>query len=112
MPTPRSTSQYRWDTAGQVAAFLADAEAPDGTRPSVRTPGQLGPDGTMIRRDGFYFTVAEGVELPTGVGEMTDPDGGYAVMWGAGRYVLTPPSVPAEGPYAVAGGARAARLVV
>ena len=43
---------------------------------------------------------------------MTDPDGGYAVMWGAGRYVLTPPSVPAEGPYTVAGGARAARLVV
>ncbi|MGV0648748.1 bifunctional DNA primase/polymerase [Mycobacterium kansasii] len=93
------------DTADQLAAFLADAEADAETPPTVRSPGQLGPDGTMVHRDGghFWFMVPEGVELPVSPpGSMTDPAGGYAVLWDR-RYVLIPPSVRAEGPYTTTG---------
>ncbi|MFL0159518.1 bifunctional DNA primase/polymerase [Mycobacteroides chelonae] len=93
------------DTADQVAAFLSDAGAPADTEPTVRSPGQANAEGEMVHKDGghFYFTVPEGVELPENLGTLTDADGGYAVLWGAGRYVLIPPSVRAEGPYAAAG---------
>jgi Bifunctional DNA primase/polymerase, N-terminal len=93
------------DTADQVAAFLSDAGAPADTEPTVRSPGQANAEGEMVHKDGghFYFTVPEGVELPENLGALTEADGGYAVLWGAGRYVLIPPSVRAEGPYAAAG---------
>jgi|GEM_PF-5258642 len=95
------------DTAEQMSAFLADAEADPGTRPTVRTPGQLGPDGvTLVHRDGghFYFTVPEGVELSETTGSMkVGGSEGYSVMWGAGNYVLTPPSVRPEGAYTATG---------
>lgn len=96
------------DTAGQLAAFLADAQAEPATVPTVRTPGQLGPDGvTLVHRDGghFYFAVPEGVELPPGPpGSMkVGGDDGYSVIWGAGNYVLTPPSVRPEGTYTATG---------
>ncbi len=95
------------DTAAQLAAFLADAEADPGTVPTVSTPGQLGPDGvTLVHRDGghFYFTVPEGVELPEQPGSMkVGGEDGYAVIWGAGNYALTPPSVRPEGTYEATG---------
>lgn len=95
------------DTAAQLGAFLADAEADPDTVPTVRTPGQLGPDGvTLVHRDGghFYFTVPEGIELPEQPGSMkVGGDDGYAVIWGTGNYVLTPPSVRPEGTYEATG---------
>ncbi|OBB21107.1 hypothetical protein A5761_03085 [Mycolicibacterium setense] len=95
------------DTAAQLAAFLADAGVDADTVPTVRTPGQLGPDGvTLVHSDGghFYFTVPDGIELPEQPGSMkVGGDDGYAVMWGAGNYVLTPPSVRAEGNYDATG---------
>ncbi|MCV7257852.1 bifunctional DNA primase/polymerase [Mycobacterium shimoidei] len=95
------------DTAGQVAAFLADAEADPDTAPTVRSPGQLGPDGTMVHSDGghYWFTVPEGVELPSCPGAMTvgaAAGDAYSVLWDR-RYVLIPPSVRAEGDYTAAG---------
>ncbi|MBF9319833.1 bifunctional DNA primase/polymerase [Mycobacteroides chelonae] len=94
------------DTADQVDAFLDDAGVSSGTEPTVRSPGQANADGEMVHKDGghFYFSVPADVQLPENLGAMTDPDGGYAVLWGAGRYVLIPPSLRAEGPY-TAGGA-------
>ena len=93
------------DTADQLAAFLVDMGAAGDTAPTVRTPGACTAQGEWIHRDGghFYFTVPEGVELPDGVDSWTDPAGGYCVAWGPGRYVLTPPSVRAEGPYVAIG---------
>lgn len=96
------------DTAAQLAAFLTDAEVDPDTAPTVRTPGMFGPDGvTLVHRGGghFYFTVPEGVDLSPGPpGSMkVGGDDGYAVMWGAGSYVLTPPSVRAEGTYTATG---------
>lgn len=93
------------DTADQLAAFLARAGAPTGTEPTVRSPGQANADGEMVHKDGghYYFAVPDDVELPTNLGAITDPDGGYAVLWGAGRYVLMPPSVREEGAYAATG---------
>lgn len=96
------------DTAAQLAAFLTDAGADPGTVPTVRTPGQFGPDGvTLVHCEGghYYFTVPEGVELPPGPpGSMkVGGDDGYSIMWGVGNYVLTPPSVRAEGAYTATG---------
>ncbi|CAN5222568.1 hypothetical protein BH11ACT6_BH11ACT6_05050 [soil metagenome] len=95
------------DTSEQVAAFRADAEAEPGTAPTVLSPGKVGPDGvTMVHRDGghFYFVVPKDVELPERSGSMKiGGDDGYSVLWGAGNYVLTPPSVRPEGPYTATG---------
>ncbi|BBX15234.1 hypothetical protein CRI77_22470 [Mycolicibacterium duvalii] len=94
------------DTAGQVSAFLGDAEADPSTAPTVRSPGQLGPDGTMVHSDGghYWFTVPDGVGLPNCPGAMTLGAGGdaYSVLWDR-RYVLIPPSVRAEGAYTATG---------
>lgn len=94
------------DTAGQVSAFLGDAEADPSTAPTVRSPGQLGPDGTMVHSDGghYWFTVPEGVELPRCPGAMTlgAAEDAYSVLWDR-RYVLIPPSVRAEGAYTATG---------
>lgn len=94
------------DTAEQFAHFLTVAGAPEGTPPTVSTPGQLGVDGTMVHSDGghFYFTVPEGVELPTNMGAMTwgEGDEAFAVLWDR-RYVLIPPSTRPEGAYELTG---------
>jgi hypothetical protein len=102
------------DTAAQMAKFLAEAEADPGTPPTVRSPGQRGPDGdpddpgTWAHADGghFWFAVPEGVELPRSPadpGAMTWPgDDGFAVLWDR-RYVLIPPSVRPEGSYTAPG---------
>ncbi|MDV3124673.1 AAA family ATPase [Mycobacterium sp. 21AC1] len=93
------------DTAEQLAAFLADVGAPQDAEPTVRSPGQANADGEMVHKDGghFWFVVPDGVALPDNLGAITDPAGGYAILWGAGRYVLTPPSVRPEGSYAAVG---------
>ncbi len=97
------------DTAAQKAAFLAETEADADTAPTVRSPGQRDPvTGEWLHSDGghFWFVVPESVELPTASGAMTLGDGDdaarYAVLWRQ-RYVLLPPSVRAEGPYAAVG---------
>lgn len=93
------------DTAAQLARFLDVADAPDDLPPTVVTPGQRGPDGTMVHSDGghFYFTVPDGVELPDNLGAMTwGGDDGFAVLWRS-RYVLIPPSTRPEGRYELVG---------
>ena len=93
------------DTLEQRLAFLADAGTPDDVAPTVTTPGQRGPDGNMVHSDGghYWFTVPDGIDLPEQLGTLTDSAGGYAIMWGTGRYVLIPPSVRPEGPYTATG---------
>jgi hypothetical protein len=98
------------DTAAQLARWLEVACIdpaipgvidPD-TAPTVRSPGQRGPDGQMVHADGghYWFTVPEGVTLPADPGALTWPgDDGFAVLWDR-RYVLIPPSARAEGSYA------------
>ena len=96
------------DTADQLAAFLTDAEADPGTAPTVTTPGSVDPaTGEWLQSEGghFWFVVPDGTQLPESPSALTDPDGGYAVMWGPGRYVLTPPSVRPEGAYVATGSA-------
>lgn len=92
------------DSADQLAAFLADMGASAEAVPTVKTPGACTAQGDWIHSDGghFWFVVPEGVELPEGT-EYKDAQGEYTVAWGTGRYVLTPPSVRAEGQYAAIG---------
>jgi hypothetical protein len=93
------------DTKAQLDNFLDVAGAPEGTPPTVRTPGQRDADGKMIHSDGghFYFTVDEGIELPTNIGAMNwEGDDAFAVLWDR-RYVLIPPSTRPEGAYELAG---------
>lgn len=91
------------DTADQVSAFLADAEAPADLSPTVASPGVRDDKGNWPHRDGghFWFVVPEDVELPATIGTFTAA-GGYAVMWGK-RYVLIPPSTRKEGSYTAPG---------
>lgn len=103
------------DTAAQMQRWADAAEIAPGTQrpPTVITPGHMGdgadPDdpATWAHADGghFWFTVPEGVELPSNIGAMTigGDDDGFAVLWNS-RYVLIPPSERPEGVYAVAGG--------
>jgi hypothetical protein len=82
-----------------AAVGLADAT------PTVRSPGQIDSDGTTwAHSDGghWWFVLPEGVELPERPQTM-NAEGGYAVTWGRGKYVLIPPSVRPEGPYVLAG---------
>ena len=94
------------DTAGQMARWQQAAEIPADVPPTVVTPGQLDPaTGEWAHSDGghYYFTVPEGVELPTTLGAMTwGGDDGFAVLWDR-RYVLVPPSTRPEGRYEVVG---------
>ena len=93
------------DTTEQVHAFLSDSGIPAHAPipPTVSSPGQRDAQGNMIHYGGghFYFTLPEGVELPTSTGSMTMP-GGYVFLW-SGRYVLIPPSVRPEGAYTLTG---------
>lgn len=94
----------RWFEANDLDPTIPGLIDPD-IAPTVRSPGQRGPDGTMVHSDGghYWFTVAEG-ELPDNVGAMTWPgDDGFAVLWDR-RYVLIPPSVRPEGAYRVDSG--------
>lgn len=96
------------DTPEQTAAFLADAKAPEGTAPTVTSPGMRGPDGTtMVHHGGghFWFVVPDDVELPDKPESMVIGSDGaaYSVLWGLNKYVLIPPSVRAEGSYKVTG---------
>lgn len=96
------------DTAGQLAAFLADAGAKADTAPTVTTPGSVDRvTGEWLHSGGghFWFAVPDGTQLPDSPGALTDPSGGYAIMWGSGRYVLTPPSTRPEGAYVATGAA-------
>lgn len=80
----------------------------------MRSPGHAGVSGslddpdTWAHRDGghFWFAVPDKYlpRLPRHIGAMTfgPGDDGFAVLWDR-RYVLIPPSVRAEGPYAVTG---------
>lgn len=93
------------DTAEQKARFLQWAQAPADLPPTVRTPGQIGLDGTMVHSDGghYYFTVPEGVELPDNIGAITmSGDDGFSILWHR-RYVLIPPSTRKEGAYELVG---------
>ncbi|GAS90484.1 bifunctional DNA primase/polymerase [Mycolicibacterium brisbanense] len=94
------------DTAAQMERWFGVAEVDPDTAPTVRSPGQIGPDGTMVHSDGghYWFVVPDGVELPDNPGAMTwaGDDDGFAVLWNR-RYALIPPSVRAEGPYTVTG---------
>jgi hypothetical protein len=93
------------DTKAQYENFLSVADAPAGLPPTVSTPGQVGPDGTMVHSDGghFYFTVPDGTDMPTNLGALTwEGDDAFAVLWDR-RYVLIPPSVRPEGRYELTG---------
>lgn len=93
------------DTRAQYDNFLAVAGAPDGLPATVSTPGQIGPDGTMVHSDGghFYFTVPDDVDMPTNIGAMNwEGDDAFAVLWDR-RYVLIPPSTRPEGAYELTG---------
>jgi hypothetical protein len=93
------------DTKAQLDNFLAVAGAPDGLPPTVSTPGQVAPDGTMAHSDGghFYFTVPDDVDMPTNLGAMNwEGDDAFAVLWDR-RYVLIPPSTRPEGAYELTG---------
>lgn len=93
------------DTRAQYERFLAVMDAPADLPPTISTPGQVGPDGTMVHSDGghFWFTVPEGTELPTNIGALTwEGEDAFAVLWDR-RYVLIPPSVRPEGSYEMTG---------
>ena len=92
------------DTAEQVAEFLHDMGVTRDIAPTVSSPGKRNADGTWVHRDGghFYFTLPDGVELPTELGAATFGNTGWTVLWHQ-RYVLIPPSVRAEGSYVLAG---------
>lgn len=94
------------DTPEQMARWYEVAEIDDSVPPTVVTPGQRDPaTGEMAHRDGghFYFTVPDGVEMPTNLGAMTwGGEHGFAVLWDR-RYVLIPPSTRPEGEYEIVG---------
>lgn len=98
------------DTAAQVAEFLEMCGAPSNLPPTVRSPGQVGPNGTFEDRstwhhaDGghFYFTVDPENPLPAEIGSTVIGETGIAVLWN-NRYVLIPPSVRREGYYELTG---------
>lgn len=94
------------DTRAEVVAFLTDFGAPLDMPPTVATPGKV-VDGEWLHKDGghFYFTLPDGVELPTQPGAMvvgSDPEAKYAILWSQ-RYVVIPPSVRSEGVYELVG---------
>lgn len=91
------------DSASELAAFLLDRtvhEGPADRSLTVRSPGKLSRDGeTWAHRDGghFWFTVPDGLEIPSGAG-VYKASSGWVVSW-ADHQVLVPPSSRAEGSY-------------
>lgn len=96
------------DTADEMAGFLREWSNETGKdeayrHPTVKSPGAVNQDGTWVHKDGghFWFTLPEGLELPTGSGVLKATSG-WSVMW-AGRQVLVPPSSRPEGNYQLIG---------
>lgn len=102
------------DTAEQVAGFLADWSEQTGhnltgRRPTVTTPGKVmvSADGEQqwVHKDGghFWFTIPEGIDLASLPGQGTlRADSGWVAVW-RDHQALVPPSVRAEGAYAITG---------
>jgi hypothetical protein len=95
------------DTEAQKRRFLEAATGDENSDlpPTVVTPGSRTADGTWVHSDGghFYFTIPEGVTLPTNMGAISwGGEDGFAVLWDR-RYVLIPPSTRPEGPYEMVG---------
>lgn len=95
------------DTLAQKRNFLAVAtgDADSQLPPTVVTPGSRDAEGNWVHSDGghFWFTVPEGVEMPTNIGSLTwGGTDGFAVLWDR-RYVLIPPSTRPEGAYEMVG---------
>lgn len=88
-----------------VAAKANEVESLD-IPPTVISPGSMDDEGNWIHEPGnghYWFTVPEGVELPTNVGATTwGGEDGFAVLWDR-RYVLIPPSERKEGRYELLG---------
>ncbi|MGU3501885.1 AAA family ATPase [Mycobacterium sp. C31M] len=98
------------DTTSQLVALLDIAAAPENMPVTVESPGSQDAEGNWAHDPGcghFYFTVPEGVNLPTNLGALTWPSSGntadgFAVLWNR-RYVLVPPSTRKEGEYKAVG---------
>ncbi|RIR62913.1 hypothetical protein D2E33_04320 [Mycobacteroides abscessus] len=95
------------DTLAQKRSFLdiATGDADSQLPPTVVTPGSRDAEGNWVHSDGghFWFTVPEGVEMPTNIGSLTwGGTDGFAVLWDR-RYVLIPPSTRPEGAYEMVG---------
>jgi len=100
------------DTPAERDAFLATWTQESGDNQygrgyTVESPGvsRTGEDGTeeWIHHGGghWWFTLPDGVTLPSGVGTLKD-ETGWGAAW-SGRQVLVPPSVRKEGPYRLVG---------
>lgn len=96
------------DTDNQRRRFLeaATGDAESDLPPTVISPGTRAPDGSWVHEPGnghYWFTVPDGVTLPTNLGALTwGGEDGFAVLWDR-RYVLIPPSTRAEGGYELLG---------
>lgn len=100
------------DTPAEKDAFLnwwSQSEGRDmrSVAPTVSSPGVFDQaTNQWVHWSGghYYFTLPEGVVMPTDVGNYTHqtPAGKFSVAWG-GRYILIPPSVRAEGAYRFTG---------
>ncbi|MBM0280140.1 bifunctional DNA primase/polymerase, partial [Micromonospora tarensis] len=102
------------DTAEQVAGFLADWSEQTGhdltgRRPTVTTPGKVmvsaAGEQQWVHKDGghFWFTIPEGIDLAALPGQGTlRADSGWVAVW-RDHQALVPPSVRAEGAYAITG---------
>ncbi|SHT84428.1 gp54 protein [Mycobacteroides abscessus subsp. abscessus] len=95
------------DTLAQKRSFLdiATGDADSQLPPTVVTPGSRDAEGNWVHSDGghFWFTVPDGVEMPTNIGSLTwGGTDGFAVLWDR-RYVLIPPSTRPEGAYEMVG---------
>ncbi|SIB68038.1 AAA family ATPase [Mycobacteroides abscessus] len=95
------------DTLAQKRSFLdvATGDADSQLPPTVVTPGSRDAEGNWVHSDGghYWFTVPEGVEMPTNIGSLTwGGTDGFAVLWNR-RYVLIPPSTRPEGAYEMVG---------
>lgn len=93
------------DTPAQRAEFLRDMGADADTPPTVTTPGAHSATGELVHHGGghYWFTVPEGVDLPTHRHSMTVGNSAYSIKWGTNTYVLIPPSQRAEGDYLLTG---------
>lgn len=107
------------DTAAELASFTtlwASQEheaALVHAAPTVRSPGEVGPDGQWKHSEGghFWFLLDEGTELgelggTTAIPIGADPE--HQAQLKVAGYVLVPPSVRAEGEYRMASDAHPA----